>query len=322
VFRINYDDAHSWVVEQALSGKLRQGWGKKGFSLIDSNRNVIGFIQWKKAYKSVWDESDESIRRRYDILVKMLEIKKGDIIIIPKFGDSKTFAICECKSGYSFDNSETFWDDFKHVIEVEKLRKYHYHSWEEATRISSRFIAYQKAINQVRQLKLIETINNLLKRPETTTKKDLIEIVSELRRNAILPIASNLLDLNPTYFEDLIAECLKSRGYNIVAMRKYDGEGADADIVASFQLPYFSNKIEEAPILLIQVKKKTHADYCDIDGVKQLVLSAEKYSNPFLILMNTATSITKEAIEMANNNSVRILNGESVVDFIITSNLE
>jgi hypothetical protein len=325
VFRINYDDdeAHRWVLDELLKGsRLRQGWGAAGLQLLTASGDRVARDTWLAAYKSKWNDPDEEILRRHDILSRMTEVRPGDLLVVPKTLDWNTLTICEAQSGYRFDsNSKTHWDDFKHYIEIRNPKSYRYASSGDASLLSAKFKAYQSAVNNVWNVKTIEAIETLYAKPSSEHDKTIDVLRDELLESALAKIADKLLDLEPAKFEDLIVACLIGRGYQIIGRRKYDGEGADADIVASYPLPYFSELADDAPIILIQVKKKRGTDRGDVEGVEQLVKSGRTYPNSIRILINTSDAISLEAAELAAREGVRILHGPRVIDFVMTSQL-
>ena len=95
VFRVDYEEAHPWLMDELFGkGLLRQGWGKENFYLRDENGKQVNKNDWSKEYREVWDDDTADILKRYNILTRMLEIKEGDLLVIPKTGELKMFTIC------------------------------------------------------------------------------------------------------------------------------------------------------------------------------------------------------------------------------------
>ncbi len=326
VFRVHYDDddAHKWIMDELFNnGRLRQGWGKRELQLIEADGTKVDRQKWIDNYKSLWNVSDDEIWRRYDILLRMLEISAGDYIVIPKTRDNYTLTICEANDSYCFDNKDkTFWNDFKHIIDIKNPRSYKYTSYDDAKLIASKFKAYQSAVNNVWQSGTKQAIESLYMKEESDQDKTIKDLTDDITKSAIKPIVRKLLDIEPNYFEDIIAKCLESRGYEIIGRRKYDGRGADVDIVASFSLPYFSEMTDQSPTLLIQIKKKKGTDWNDVEGVKQLINSGKDHLHPIKILMNTTDTISQEAAEMAAMHGIKIIYGLHVIDFILKTELK
>jgi predicted Mrr-cat superfamily restriction endonuclease len=324
VFRVNYDDAHDYILKEIGNGILRQGWGVEGTSLLDGNNQKVEKDIWIEKYSKSWNKeiSIEEASKRFFILSRILDIKKGDLIVIPKTINSQTLSICTVEQEYWFDSlSSTFWSDFRHCIGISNVRSYAYDSCSEAKLISSKFIAYQSAINNVWAERFVENVHLLYKREDNFKSATIRQLFLQIKAKSIEHIVPHLLDIGPSSFEDIIAECLKSKGYNISAMRKYDGDGADADIVATFPLPLLSTFEECSPTILIQVKKKVGTDSDDIAGIKQLVMSRQKYENPICILMHTSVHISTDSEKYANKENIKIINGNQLIEFILTSDL-
>src|SRR4051812_2446955 len=102
------DDEKDWVLDQIQAGVLRQGWGITGLALPPT-RAAADIEDWCQRYRDLggkhWNEviSADDARRRYDILVKMLEIAPGDRIVIPKIPTWGQFSIAIAEGTYRFD---------------------------------------------------------------------------------------------------------------------------------------------------------------------------------------------------------------------------
>ncbi|MBF0430517.1 MAG: restriction endonuclease [Fibrobacteria bacterium] len=324
IFRVNYDDAHQWLMDELLKkGVLRQGWGHHGLELISNNGTGISKKVWAENYLSIWKDSEKEINGRYKILSRMLDIQKDDLIVIPKTINNYTLTICQAKEGYcfDFDSKETFWDDFRHTIQICNPRNYKYDSSGEAKLVASKFKAYQSAINNVWSEELQNRIRELYNLEPSDHSKTIKDITDEISRIALRPIAEQLKTVDPNYFEDVIMKCLEARGYEKVAMRKYDKKGADVDIIATYALPFFSELIEYYPTLLIQIKKKSGTDWNDEEGVDQLIKSSEERPNSIKILINTTDKLSECASEKAKKNGIHIIDGLKIFDFILKTEI-
>ncbi|RMH32583.1 MAG: restriction endonuclease [Nitrospirae bacterium] len=327
IFRVNYEDpdAHQWLMDELFQrNKLRQGWGVKGLQLLEDG-NPIPQETWASRYKEAFNDPDVEVLRRYSILRRMLEIEKGDYLVIPKTVDNATFTICQAANRYYFDkdSQETFWDDFRHVIPVLNPKNYSYSSSQQAIVIASKFRAYQSAISNIWNTKVIEAIEALYKQAPSDARKSIKQILEEVNYKALNRLANELLEFDPLRFEDIIAECLKSRGYDIISRRQYDGKGADVDIVASYPFPYFSDRFDDLnAVFLFQIKKKKGTDQHDQEGVQQLVEAAKSYENPIKILITTSDAISSQARQLANIHGIKILDGLKVIDFILKSEIK
>lgn len=322
MFRINYDDddAHKWLVSELENkGMLRQGWGKEGLSLYGTNGEIQDKDLWSSKFISHWSTSVEAAQHRFEILSRMIKIKMDDLIVVPKTIDSNVLTICQAKTGYFFDEtSDTHWGDFRHCIEVENVRHYRYSSSEEAVRLSAKFRAYQSAINNVWHTNSRDAIDLLFANPSSLESKSESEVVRELLVNVANELSDKLLDIPPQKFEKIFASSLENSGYRIIGGKRYDGKGADVDIIATSPLPFFDQVIEPLTIL-IQIKKKKDKDWDDMEGVDQLVKYSYGVEGAKKILINTTNEISQKAKEYARANDVQILHGGQIIEFIISS---
>ena len=324
VFRVNYDNAHNWVMVELFNKRiLRQGWGILGLELVDINGDCVKKEKWLSNYLSIWNDSEQKISGRFDILSRMLDIKKGDIIVIPKTLNNYTLTICEVIEEYHFDSkTKTFWDDFKHTIKIINPRSYSYDSSVEAKQIAAKFKAYQSPINNIWNCETQNRIIELYKKEPSDISKTIKQITEEISDKVLKPFSDQIHGLDPSYFEDIISECLKSRGYEIIGMRKYDKKGADVDIIASYSLPFFSEKIDYLPTLLIQIKKKIGIDWNDEEGVDQLIKSSSDYPHSIKILVNTTDKFSDKARKKAAENVIHIISGLKIFDLILKTELK
>jgi predicted Mrr-cat superfamily restriction endonuclease len=309
-------------MKELFNGTLRQGWGALGTQLIDSAGNRLDKNSWLSNYSKAWDNpvDEGEASKRYNILARILEIKKGDIVVIPKTRTGQTLTICTVSKEYWFDGeTSTMWSDYRHCIGVENIKSYVYDSCSEAKLISAKFIAYQTAINNVWVPNFIQNTRELYKREDDFNSKTIRQLLLQIRKKSIEKIAPDLLQVNPSSFEDIIAECLETKGYIIADRRKYNGAGADVDIVATFPLPFVTEFAEVSPTILIQVKKKTGIDREDRTGIDQLIKARQNYENPICILLNTADSISDETEKYANKENVKIIRGTRILELILTS---
>ena len=118
VFRINYDEHFDFVRGELEKGRLRQGWSPTGTSLHADGKERVK-KEWmeacEKVWKDEWGPSPDS--RRHAILRRMLDIKEGDLIFIPKAPEHGYFTIAEASGGYQFEMPPDK-EDFGHIIPV------------------------------------------------------------------------------------------------------------------------------------------------------------------------------------------------------------
>ena len=98
LFRIDVEKEE--VINDIIKlGKLRQGWGKSQMSLL-KNDEIISKEEWRNNFPEEWDCSDKYINKKYDNLKIMLNIKKDDVIIIPKFPTWDSLSVAKASMMY------------------------------------------------------------------------------------------------------------------------------------------------------------------------------------------------------------------------------
>ena len=119
VFRIASDA--DFVQNELQQGRLRQGWSPPSTSLLNADGNERNKEGWTQAYERAWDEPPSP--RRYATLRRMLDMNKGDLIVIPKAPEYGYFTIAEVEEirGYRFEVASG-QNDFGHIIPVKNLR--------------------------------------------------------------------------------------------------------------------------------------------------------------------------------------------------------
>lgn len=328
VFRTNYDDAHSFVMDELNhKGVLRQGWGRRGSSLISDSGNRLTESEWIENCKmaGINGYNADELRKRHRILKKMLEINKGDLLVVPKTRNNQVLSICTVRGEYKFDiEVENKWEDFHHCIDVESVRSYSYDSCAEAVSVSRMFIAYQSPVNRVKDERYKQKVLSLYKHEDQYNSLTTRQVIIDIRRKSLELISHNIMDVPPVQFEDFLVECLKIKGYQVIRKNEYDGDGADTDIVATYSLPFFEDIIDPPITIFMQVKKKHDIDRNDQVGINQLIMAREnarrKGQNPICVLVNTSTDISNTTRQYAKEEGIAIIHGSNILDFILTTN--
>ena len=114
IFRTDENDG--WLYEELIAGRLRQGWGAPGFGLLDPDSARVDKTDWEHAYRSNWHEDPSP--RRYAILIRMLEMGRGDVVVVPKMPQWNQLTVAQVASGYQFEHSGDL-EDFRYVVHVE-----------------------------------------------------------------------------------------------------------------------------------------------------------------------------------------------------------
>ena len=146
VFRVDYGECFPFIYEELKQGRLRQGWGGPNMDV----RNP--FDKFTAAWEK-WSPCSENVKRRYNMLRVMFEIKEGDLIVIPKVSmeynvPGRYFIIVKCRKSYEFTLPDGK-NDFGHYIEVDPVVNCSYDSSGAAQVLSSSFGKYRRAVNRV-----------------------------------------------------------------------------------------------------------------------------------------------------------------------------
>lgn len=109
---------------------LRQGWGIEN---LDLNQNVKSWIENYMFYgKIYWNEdiNCNQAKGRWNILRRIPDIKKNDVILIPKtsskrLNDYDRFVGCQVEEEYYFDYPIDI-QDFGHCLKVKNIQDFCY----------------------------------------------------------------------------------------------------------------------------------------------------------------------------------------------------
>lgn len=162
VVRVEAGAAFEDIRNELLAGRLRQGWGARGFDLR------VGAASFVKATEDAKFNDAVPPQRRYAILSTLLKIKRGDIIVVPKVslnqpGIGKYFAVVECVAEYSFEPMPQY-NDFGHIIGVKARGTFDYDSTNEFANLIGKLlmgISLSRAVNQIRNPETIQAVENL-----------------------------------------------------------------------------------------------------------------------------------------------------------------
>lgn len=154
----------SIVSELVVAQRLRQGWGLPGMDIRNGEEAMF------QVWPYLWGDREEC-HKRYEILKLMLDVQKGDIILIPKLDLSSfapsdsSFTIAVCKEGYNFYPLHLAQrDDYGHYIVLEENSASYYYKQSKVTKTienKMKNITYSKAINRiVNDKELIKILEN------------------------------------------------------------------------------------------------------------------------------------------------------------------
>lgn len=335
VFRISYEDKpYAILRKEILDGRLRQGWGAPGMTIKE------GVEVFRNAWISNWGkDDDEQIRRRFKNISIINEISEGDYIIVPKLSKvhsevGRYFTILRCSGDYYFSPLQPF-NDFGHVIPVEVVGSYAYDRDISTEAVNAKFGGYQSPVNRSYDKKFKQAIENLIASGDgtETTEDDYSPMYSisapvlEEKGAYLQKVVDMVCELPALRFEKLICELFEKNGYQVQDRNKYDGKGADIDIVfgcfenSSLMASIMSYSMVSQPEIRVQAKKKTGIDYNDIEGVNQLIASGDEVT-AINILINMTEKFSDEAVRKAKENNVVLINGRQFAALLVRYGLD
>lgn len=323
IFRIanNID----FVKNEIKQGRLRQGWGNSCSELRGVSEEKWIELQCAKYPETEKDSNQEYYKKRYKLLIKMLEIKEGDILIIPKTPEYNKFTICRASGEYTFCKPDSFdIDDFYHVIpiDINSIREFSYHADEDCEIIHAKLRGYQSPVNNVWNKAVINAAETLVFTCSNIEDQSVEELVKGIKEDILKKTAlERFRNLGNRGAENIVRLIFENMGYEYIRRNSYDKKGGDADLIFadnSFgELADISlNGSEISGEIFVQVKNKVGTDSNDVEGVKQLIKRAEDENAAIKILISSANNFTQECKEMANKNNVLLIDGNGFLNLI------
>lgn len=323
VFRVSEDD--DFVRSEFSAGRLRQGWGNHDTGL-DQSKDA-----WVDKYCAFSGSDNKSYyRTKYNNLRIMLEIKPGDILIIPKLPKPSMFTVCRAAGEYTFREPEGYeWDDFYHMVPIDtgSVREFGNTADEDCGIISAKFKAYRHPLNHVWLGNVCESAERLLGKPNNPTS-DIEGIVSEIKadvcgRSGVYEATlDRLRALGDRSTERIVEAVFEKLGYTLTKRNSYDGKGGDADLIYASDPPLSElldvaeNDADFSQQIYVQVKDKSGVDGGDTEGCRQLMKRAEGDVGAVKILISTADSFTKECVELAGRDNILLINGAGLMRLV------
>ncbi len=341
VFRIHDGQKFEYVRNEIINGRLRQGWGANGMSILE------GFEKFNDSWDKIWGEGDtskEQRQRKFNNLSKMSNISIGDIIVIPKISlqegydvPCRCFTIVECIEPYKFINPNDNIRDFGHVIGVKPILSCSYDYNAKSMNISGKFRAYQSSINNVWNVKFQNSVEELIRdnakspiKSENIVKNTIYAIADEISdqyEQLIDSVIDTISGFSPQKFERIITELFEKNNYIRVRGNDYDGSGGDIDISLAFDDKSLLGNILkisetiEIPYINIQAKKKPGNDYNDIDAVNQLIERSKSKkrsnTNDMNLVIDLANDFQKTTKQHASDNGIILINGRQFASLLI-----
>lgn len=335
IFRIDYSK-QKYFKENLEKGILRQGWGVENLSLLDENGEVRNQEEWVNACPESWRNTDEArryLRNKNTNLRKMLEMKEGDIILIPKFPVWNMFSLYRVTGKYYFNLEETAVD-YGHCIPVKIATTYPYeidkcftyNGNDETKKIHSKLRGYQISINSVYNEEIIKAIESLL---QIKSIKE-VSPITEILRNIFEKNIKNMENLNKEIFsvrpndvEEIVEHIFIKQGYLVESKNSYDKKGEDSDRTFIKPLPILSEINDEIGScrVYVQIKKKD-GEYDEDEGIKQLekiVATKEniegkdnKFNNFYKVLVCTG-EFSSRIKELAQEKNIILIDGIQLI---------
>ena len=320
VFRT--DQGNEWLYDELAEGRLRQGWGAPGLGLTTVDGEPVKKGDWEAAYRQREDWGDPS-PRRFAILRRMLELDRGDIVVMPKMPAWDQFTIACASGGYRFEVAGGR-DDFGHVIPVypDSVRTFGYGACREAFLVSGLFaranhwpaVSFCGSGEQVGAARrLLELPSSLVARP----RRELLGLaIDDAFRAAAESLAADVEGWNGQLFEYAVRGCFVDQGYEVKEYPRYDREGGDVDMVIS--PPPSRHGLFLPAEIAVQVKWKQGIDEDDAWAVGQIDRWAEwQGSSAMKYVISSAADFTEKAREEAAANDVVLIAGLQTMCFLL-----
>ena len=321
IFRTDEDNA-AWLYKELFEGRLRQGWGAPGLGLTTADGEVIEKPEWESAYRERTDWGDPS-PRRFAILRRMVELDDGDIVVMPKMPAWDRFSVVRVSGRYGFETADGV-DDFGHVVPVhpDSVRTFSYGANDDAFLVSALFSRanHWPAVSSCVGVKQVAAVRRLLEMPDRLVDKprrDLLAVaMDEAFRVAAESLAEAVTEWNGPVFEAAVKQRFVDQGYEVKAHRRYDGKGADMDMVVSPPpSPYGPFLPTE---IAVQVKWKQGIDDDDARAVEQIDRWSEwQGSTAAKYVISSASDFTEKAREEAAANGVELIGGLQTMCFLL-----
>ena len=322
------------VQDELKLGRLRQGWGSLGMELLDAQGRALTEDEWITKYmanpipkQANWEQNPDEIKKFFRKIRRLTDVCDGDLIVIPKYGNDREFAIVQAQnkygSVYQFDGGlgSGLGRDFCHFLTVDPARiiVFRYDSPEVPVIVSRllRGIPYSAPVNYVANGEFRQAIDECWHKG-MGSQNNISSVITariNIQLDSILDqVIEELNKIQAHDFEDVICMLLKAWGYTITSRNSFDKNGGDVDILASKSSTIFGS-VEDS-YLLVQVKKKSGSDADDIEGIKQLELWIQSHpdmkDSAKLVLVSLVDKFSEDCIRKAEKDGVLLVNGKMV----------
>ena len=307
----------SYIHKELRDGRLRQGWGGPNMDLRDISKE-----QWEENYKHSWGERPSP--RRYSALIPLLQIKKEDVVVIPKMPEWNQFSIARVRNDYGF-NPDLEKKDFGHIIPVNpgSIRTFSYRASDDSYMVAGIFsranhrypvtFAYNK-IHIDAVLRLLSESQDCLEEKE---KSELTQAaLDDALKKAAESMQEEVKSWNGHLFEEAVKKVFENQGYEILngQYSRYNRKGGDVDIIV--RPPSNIYGIFMPQEIAVQVKWKQGVDQEDVHAVRQLVDWNESDTVEKFVI-SSADDFTNECKKKAEDNGIMLISGLNTMYFLM-----
>lgn len=163
VFRQETDDERrrKLLFAKLQAGQLRQGWGwHPDFDLRRGKGVYVSAM-----LKTDFADDEKHAKRIHKKIVRMLEIEKGDFLLIPKQPDLELFTVVTASGRYNFED-DAVDGDFRHCIPVDpasiRILDYSDPEWGGEVRSRLRGIPFSGPVVPIRKPALVTLFSRVL----------------------------------------------------------------------------------------------------------------------------------------------------------------
>ena len=319
VFRMDEND--DWLFSELQAGRLRQGWGAPGCALMTADGRRVDKTVFEEGYEEDFGEKPSS--RRFAILTGMLDLKSGDVVVVPKMPVWNQFTIARVSEGYMFDTGSNL-DDYRHIVHVDpdSVRTFDYRAEEDAYRISGLFARanHRAAITFCYNPEQTKAALRLLERPSNLTSQShevfFGAAIDGAFRTAAIALQDQFKDWNGNRFEAAVWQTFRDQGYTMIEHRRFDRQGGDADILVS--PPASPYGVFLPGEIAVQIKWIQGIDENDKKAVLQIIKWAESQgSDAVKCVISSASGFTKEAQTLASDKNVMLIGALQTMCFLL-----
>ena len=321
VFRMDANDG--WLYSELMDGRLRQGWGAPGLELMrDGNR--VDKADWEARHRHIgWGEPSP---KRFAILSRMLDIRRCDIVVIPKMPCWNQFSIARVSDDYRFEVAGGR-GDFGHILPVDSdsVRTFNYQANDDAFLVSGLFSRanHRPAVSVCYGKDHTDAALSLLNTRSSAAVLSPADLSRARMDNAFKEAAKSLQKevraWNGKRFEEAVRQAFRDQGYEVKDHPHYDGRGGDVDILVSPPLDRFRLFLPDVgePIA-VQVKWKQGVDLDDEDAIRQIVEGVKLLEHDAVkYIISSASQFTEKAKTTAAENNVVLISGLQTMCFLL-----